>query len=57
MTALPELTLGQRLRFGLLNRGASALARLDFDGLERLGSDLGRLIWTCLPWRRKPSIR
>lgn len=53
MTAPPELTPCQRLRLGLLNRGASALARLDFGGLERLGSCLGRLIWTCLPWRRK----
>lgn len=56
MTALPELTPGQRLRFGLLNLGASALARLDFGGLGILGAGLGSLIWTCLPWRRKLAI-
>lgn len=56
MTARPELTPGQRLRFGLLNRGASTLARLDFNGLERLGAGLGSLMWACLPWRRKLAI-
>lgn len=56
MTALPDLTTCQRLRFNLLSRGASALARLDFDGLGKLGDRLGSLMWTCLPRRRELAI-
>lgn len=52
MSAPSCLTPGQRLRLGLMSGGASALARLGFDGLGGLGSGLGRLMWTCLPWRR-----
>ena len=52
MSASSGLTPGQRLRLGLMNRGASALGLLGFGGLESLGAVLGRLMWACLPRRR-----
>ena len=47
MSASSGLTPGQRLRLGLMNRGASALGLLGFGGLESLGAGLGRLMWAC----------
>ena len=59
MSASSGLTPGQRLRLGLMNRGASALGLLGFGGLESLGAGLGRLMWACLPgggnWPRATS--
>lgn len=52
MSGTSGLTPGQCLRLGLMNVGASALGLLGFSGLGRLGSGFGRLMWTCLPWRR-----
>ena len=57
MSASSGLTPGQRLRLGLMNRGASALGLLGFGGLESLGAGLGRLMWACLPWRRELATR
>lgn len=51
--SVEPLTRVQKLTLSLLQSGSNALARLDFDGIRKLAPQLGALLWTCLPARRR----
>lgn len=51
------MTVGQRLRLGLLNGAAKVLGLAGFRSLTALGNGLGRLMWLVLPGRRALAAR
>lgn len=47
------MSFGENARLHLLNGTAAVLRLLGYGGLARLGNGLGRMMWLCMPARRR----